>query len=176
MAKTPAKGKKAPAAKKAPGKAPRAPKSAKAPASASDEEATGDKEDEDDDDDFDTDEAPPKVAAKPAAQSRKGPGKPGDPDAPPAVPARRLTPEAKAKVNEMVKKGMPLGEALKVAASWETFVAPVKEEQPKIAGRPFEGGPRPPRPRRTEDDEGPSNSPGFDEADEEPVSTIDADE
>jgi hypothetical protein len=173
MAKTPAKGKKAPAAKKAPGKAPRAPKSAKAPASASDEEATGDKEDEDDDDDFDSDEAPPKVAAKPAA---KKPGKPGDPDAPPAVPARRLTPEAKAKVNEMVKKGMPLGEALKVAASWETFVAPVKEEQPKIAGRPFEGGPRPPRPRRTEEDDGPSNSPGFDEADEEPVSTIDADE
>jgi hypothetical protein len=176
MAKTPAKGKKAPAAKKAPAKASRAPKNAKAPVSAADEDGAGDKEDEDDDD-FDSDEAPPKAAAKPAAHGSKKPGKAGDPDAPPAVPARRLTPEAKAKVNEMVKKGMPLGDALKAAASWETFVAPVKEEQPKIgAGRPFEGGPRPPRPRRTEDDDGPSNSPGFDEADEEPASTIDADE
>ncbi len=173
MAKTPAKGKKAPA-KKAPAKAARAPKSAKAAPVADDEERVADKGDDDEDDDFDTDEAPPKVAAKPAA--KKPAGKGTDPDAPPAVPARRLTPEAKAKVNEMVKKGMPLGEALKVAASWETFVAPVKEEAPKVgAGRPFEGGPRPPRPRRTDDDDTASNSPGFDEAEEEPA-TVEADE
>ena len=48
------------------------------------------------------------------------------------VPARRLTPEAKARVNEMVKKGMSLGDALKAAAAWETFVAPVKDEPAKL--------------------------------------------
>ena len=40
-------------------------------------------------------------------------------DAPAVVPARRLTPEAKARVNEMVKKGMSLADALKAAAAWK---------------------------------------------------------
>jgi hypothetical protein len=68
------------------------------------------------------------------------------------VPARRLTPEAKAAVNAMVAQGVPLGEALKRAASWETFVAPVKEEPAKLVGA------RDPAPRtgagfREEDDD-----------------------
>jgi hypothetical protein len=69
------------------------------------------------------------------------------------VPARRLTPEAKAAVNAMVAQGVPLGEALKRAASWETFVAPVKEEPAKLVGA------REPGTRgsgfRGEEDEGP---------------------
>jgi hypothetical protein len=93
------------------------------------------------------------------------------------VPARRLTPEAKAKINELVAKGMPLGDALRAAASWETFVAPVREEPAKLVqGRSFDGsggagrpaGPRPDKSERAEraerddddgDDEEP-NSPG----------------
>ena len=56
------------------------------------------------------------------------------------VPARRLTPEAKARVNEMVKKGMSLGDALKAAAAWETFVAPVKDEPAKLVQGRMGGG------------------------------------
>jgi hypothetical protein len=79
------------------------------------------------------------VAKKPAASARRGYNM-GE-EAPAVVPARRLTPEAKARVNEMVKKGMSLSDALKVAASWETFVAPVKDEPAKLVqGRTAGGG------------------------------------
>jgi hypothetical protein len=67
----------------------------------------------------------PTPAAKPKTISTSD-------DPPAVVPARRLTPEAKARVNEMVKKGMSLGDALKAAAAWETFVAPVKDEPAKL--------------------------------------------
>jgi hypothetical protein len=81
------------------------------------------------------------VAKKPAAKPRAGAN---DVEPPPVVPARRLTPEAKAQVNAMVQKGVPLAEALKMAASWETFVAPVKEEPAKLVqGKTGDGGPRP---------------------------------
>lgn len=162
--KTPAKGKKAPA--KDGGKKPqaRAMKAAPKPAARDDDEADGEGGDEDDDDD---DAPPAKTAApakKPAAKVKSGTDLP---EAPPVVPARRLTPEAKAKVNEMVAKGMPLGDALKIAASWETFVAPVKEEPAKLVqGKSFEGGggrPQVRRPHEKEDDAGP------DSEDEEPV-------
>ena len=52
-----------------------------------------------------------------------------------------LTPEAKAKINELVAKGMPLQDALRAAAAWETFVAPVREEPAKLVqGRSVDGG------------------------------------
>src|SRR5262249_4229825 len=109
--------------------------------------------DEDDDDDDELEAAPKPAAKKPTgAKPTAGGAAGGDPPA--VVPARRLTPEAKAKVNEMVKKGMPLGDALKAAASWETFVAPVKDEPAKLVqGKSFDGG-RPRRPRN--EDEEPS--------------------
>jgi hypothetical protein len=159
-AKTPSKGKKAAAPKAAKKTAPA--KVAKKPAVLDDEEAaTGadDEGDDEDDDDFDDDldgdeEEAPRAAAKPAAAAAVPAKKPAAPapaaktrtgqlseDAPAVVPARRLTPEAKAKVNEMVRKGMSLGDALKVAASWETFVAPVKDEPAKLVqGRMSSGG------------------------------------
>jgi len=118
-----------------------------------DEDDGDDDEDDDDDDDEDAPRAKGKAAAakgKPAAAPAKKPAAPaakpaggaatGEPSA--VVPARRLTPEAKARVNEMVKKGVPLGEALKAAASWETFVAPVRDEPAKLVGKSFEGGSR----------------------------------
>lgn len=153
--KTPAKGKK-PAAKDGAKKA-RAKAVKPAPAEPEVDEAEDGDEDEDDDEE---------VAAAPAKPAPKKPAQKGDAaDAPPVVPARRLTPEAKAKVNEMVAKGMPLGEALKAAAAWETFVAPVKDEPAKLVqGKSFEGGPRPQRPRKSEDDDA---GPSFD--DEEPA-------
>jgi chromodomain-helicase-DNA-binding protein 1 len=117
-----------------------------------DDEDEGDDDDEDDDDE-DAPRAKGKAAAakgKPAAAAAKKPAAPaakpaggtttGEPSA--VVPARRLTPEAKARVNEMVKKGVPLGEALKAAAAWETFVAPVRDEPAKLVGKSFEGGSR----------------------------------
>ena len=169
-AKTPSKPKKAaapkaPAAKKAAGK-PKKPAVAEdeddavAPALAEGDEDLGD--DDDDDDDFDDlededdedeeGERKPaaKAAAKPAAAAAKKPAAPApaakpksttSDDAPAVVPARRLTPEAKARVNEMVRKGMSLGDALKAAAAWETFVAPVKDEPAKLVqGRMSSGG------------------------------------
>ena len=146
-AKTPSKGKKA-ATPKAPKKA-AAGKAAKKPAvldeeapEASFDEADEDDEDEDDDLDLEGDEEEAPRAAKPAAAAAAPAKKPAAPparskqqqgeDAPAVVPARRLTPEAKARVNEMVKKGMSLGDALKAAAAWETFVAPVKDEPAKL--------------------------------------------
>jgi hypothetical protein len=155
-AKTPSKGKKA-AAPKAPKKPAAAGKAAKKPAVAEDEAPIGDEPDEDEDDDFDDDldgedEEAPRAAAKPAAPVAKKPaapakrGQPAGDDAPAVVPARRLTPEAKARVNEMVKKGMSLGDALKAAAAWETFVAPVKDEPAKLVqGRMGGGGSTEPR-------------------------------
>ena len=142
-AKTPSKGKKAPA--------PKAPKKTVAKAkkpSVVEEESPVEERDEDDDEDLDLDgdedEAP--RAAKPVAPVKKPtparakPNSAGD-DAPAVVPARRLTPEAKARVNEMVRKGMSLGDALKAAAAWETFVAPVKDEPAKLVqGRMSSGG------------------------------------
>ena len=85
-------------------------------------------EDEDEDEDL----APRRPAGKPAAEPA------------PMVQARRLTPEAKAAINQMVAKGVPLGEAMRRAASWETFVAPAREDQAKVApgGGRFEGGGR----------------------------------
>jgi hypothetical protein len=147
-AKTPSKGKKA-AAPKAPKKV-AAGKAAKKPSVAEDEAPAADEPDEDDDDfdlDSDDDEAP-RAAAKPAAPVVKKPaaapaakkGQLGGEDAPAVVPARRLTPEAKARVNEMVKKGMSLGDALKAAAAWETFVAPVKDEPAKLVQGRMSGG------------------------------------
>src|SRR3954468_23403662 len=145
--KTPAKGKKASTPKE---KAPkRAPKAVKA-ATDDDEAPEGGGDEDEDDDDLDLATPAKPVAKKPAAAAAN-PRTSGEPAA--VVPARRLTPEAKAKVNEMVAKGMPLGEALKVAASWETFVAPVKDEPAKLVqGKSFDGQPRP-RPAAKEDDE-----------------------
>ncbi|MDB4967367.1 MAG: hypothetical protein JWN44_3056 [Myxococcales bacterium] len=157
-AKTPSKGKKA-AAPKAPKKTV-PPKVAKKPPVEDDEVAAADEGDDDDDDlddDLDDDEEEsPRPAAKPAAATAAAPvKKPAAPapaaakprfgqlseDAPAVVPARRLTPEAKARVNEMVRKGMSLGDALKAAAAWETFVAPVKDEPAKLVqGRTGGGG------------------------------------
>jgi hypothetical protein len=186
MATKTAKGKKGKA--KEPAKAPKAAKKGKAAAPADDEEVSeiaaeggaDDGELDGDDADFDDDEeekpAPKAAAAAAKPAPKKGaPQKQAEGETVAQVPARRLTPEAKAKVNEMVKKGMSLGDALKAAASWETFVAPVKEEAPRIgAGRPFEGGPRPPRPRREEsDEEGGSSSGGDDETEESIGATSD---
>jgi hypothetical protein len=148
-AKTPIKGKKA-ATPKAPKKA-AAGKAAKKPAAAEDETHEGHESDEDeDDDDFDLegdDEEAPRAAkpAAPAAPAKKPAAAPSrklqqGEDAPAVVPARRLTPEAKARVNEMVKKGMSLGDALKAAAAWETFVAPVKDEPAKLVQGRMGGG------------------------------------
>ncbi len=149
-AKTPSKGKKA-AAPKAPKKPAAAGKAAKKPPIVEEEAPEGAEpdEDEDDDEDFDLDadeeEAP--RAAKPAAPVAKKPAaapsarkQASGEDAPAVVPARRLTPEAKARVNEMVKKGMSLGDALKAAAAWETFVAPVKDEPAKLVQGRMSGG------------------------------------
>lgn len=109
-----------------------------------DEDDDEDDEDEDDEDDDEGEDKPAKKAAKSATPAKPAAKKPAAPapaakaksltsdDAPAVVPARRLTPEAKARVNEMVKKGMSLTDALKQAASWETFVAPVKDEPAKL--------------------------------------------
>lgn len=143
--KTSSKGKKAGGAK-APKKG-AAPKAAKKAAPVVEEEAPAAAEAEDDDLDDEGDDEAPRVVAKPAppvkkptaSAARRG-AQLGE-DAPAVVPARRLTPEAKARVNEMVKKGMSLSDALKVAASWETFVAPVKDEPAKLVqGRAAGGG------------------------------------
>ena len=175
-AKTPSKGKKA-TAPKAPKKAAAAGKAAKKPSVVEDETPEGEESDEDDDDfdmESDEDEAPraakpaapvaKKPAAAPAAKKGAGTGE----DAPAVVPARRLTPEAKARVNEMVKKGMSPGDALKAAAAWETFVAPVKDEPAKLVqGRMgnSSGGSTEPRSNFGGETE-PEDLP---EADEEPV-------
>jgi len=156
--KTPSKGKKVSAPKDGAvkPKAARAPKVAKPPEEAEGEDLDGDEDEDDEDEDRPAAKSAAPAAKKPApaAAKPKTPGTDG-PEPPAVVPARRLTPEAKAKVNEMVQKGMPLGEALKIAASWETFVAPVKDEPAKLVqGRSFDGTPRPPRQPR-EEDEGP---------------------
>jgi hypothetical protein len=134
--KTPQKGKKTAAKEPAPRKT-----RAKAPAVEAAPKAEPAKDrDEDDEDDEELKAAEP-APKKPAARPRAG--APTD-EPPPVVPARRLTPEAKARVNEMVKKGVSLTDALRAAASWETFVAPVKEEPAKLVqGRSFEGGGKP---------------------------------
>jgi hypothetical protein len=164
--KTPAKGKK-PAAPKEKGTK-RAPKATAKPAAVEDEESSEGDEDEDDDLDL----APAKPAAKKPAPAPAAKATSGDPPA--VVPARRLTPEAKAKVNEMVAKGMPLGDALKAAAAWETFVAPVKDEPAKLVqGKSFEGHPRPRRPAGDRDDDG---AVGGIDADEEPMGSAEAED
>jgi len=156
--KTPSKGKKAPEKGKA--SAPKKARAGKAPpAEAKEPEAAEPESGDEDEDDEDLDlEEQPKAAApakKPAAKSG-GKGAATGEDAPQVVPARRLTPEAKAKINELVSKGMPLGDALRAAAAWETFVAPVREEPAKLVqGRSFEGGGRPPaRPKSADDGDG----------------------
>ncbi len=106
--------------------------------------------------------APPAVAAPEKKPSRSRYHAVEDP--PPVVPARRLTPEAKARVNAMVAKGVSLQEALRAAASWETFVAPVKEEPAKLVqGKPGEA-PRPAAPRVALDDDAAEDKEGLDEA------------
>ncbi len=144
-AKTPSKGKKA-AAPKAPKKAAKAKKPLVV-----EEEAAPAEEPEEDEEDFDgEEEEAPRAAAKPVPKKptpspapRPRGAQQGE-DAPAVVPARRLTPEAKARVNEMVRKGMSLGDALKAAAAWETFVAPVRDEPAKLVqGRMGGGGERP---------------------------------
>ncbi len=49
------------------------------------------------------------------------------------IPARRLTPEAKEKLNAMLQKGISLQEALQAVARWEPFVAPPREPPPPAA-------------------------------------------
>jgi hypothetical protein len=162
--KTPSKGKKSASKESAPHEKKKSPPKAKAARASAPAPAAEDADDGSGEHDLDDDEPAP--AAKPAAAPAKKPAaaarsRGGEVDPPPVVPARRLTPEAKARVNEMVAKGVPLGEALRAAASWETFVAPVKEEPAKLVqGKSFDG----PRsgPKAPADDD--------DEADEEPAS------
>jgi hypothetical protein len=92
----------------------------------------GEGEGEGDEDEDDEEEFLPKKSGKPAAEPTA------------VVPARRLTPEAKAAINAMVAKGVPLDEALRRAGSWETFVAPVKDETQKAFPGKEGGGPRSP--------------------------------
>ena len=148
MAKTPSKGKKpakegaAPRAKKE-----KAPKAAAKPAAAAADEDAPEGGGGDEDDDEGEDEELVRAAKKPIQPAKPKPATEGG-ETPAVVPARRLTPEAKAKVNEMVAKGMSLSDALKAAASWETFVAPVKDEPAKLVqGKSFEGGGHRGRPR-----------------------------
>jgi hypothetical protein len=184
--KTPSKGKKAAGGEKVKS-APKKARAQKPAAIEAKEPELSEPTDVDDEDDEDLDDEegeaaaakPPAAAAatatvaakKPAAKPASRGGQPGE-EAPQVVPARRLTPEAKAKINDLVAKGMPLGEALRAAAAWETFVAPVREEPAKLVqGRSFDGGggrpagPRPDKSERAEreeddgDDEEP-NSPG----------------
>lgn len=171
-AKTPAKAS-APAAVKAESKdeakKKRGPKATAKPGAARDEdegEGEGD-DDEDDDEEF----VPKKAAgAKPAVETTA------------VVPARRLTPEAKAQINAMVQKGVPLDEALRRAASWETFVAPVKDEtKAAFPGKdgagprsPF-GGRRPSGPRDKGDKNDAPNG-GFNFEDEDPGVSLGDDE
>ena len=135
-----------------------------------DGDGDGDGEEEDDDED----EFVPKKSAekKPTAEPTA------------VVPARRLTPEAKAAINAMVQKGVPLDEALRRAASWETFVAPVKDESQKGAfpGKdgggqrsPF-GGRRPMGPRDKSDKNEPGGGGQFNFEDEDPGVSITDDE
>jgi len=105
----------------------RGPKATAKPGGARDEaEGEGEGDEEDDEEEF----VPKKT------------GKHAEPTA--VDPARGLTPEAKAQINAMVAKGVPLDEALRRAASWETFVAPVKDETQKAFPGKEGGGPRSP--------------------------------
>jgi len=127
----PAPAKEAKAGAKDDAKKKRGPKTVAKPGAARDEgEGEGDgEEEEDDEEEF----VPKKAAGKPATEPTA------------VVPARRLTPEAKAQINAMVQKGVPLDEALRRAASWETFIAPVKDETQKaFPGKDGAGGPRSP--------------------------------
>jgi hypothetical protein len=167
--KPPPKAKK-PAAPKKPGR----PAKAKA-AKPEEAEARAEGEGGDDDEEDEDEEMMKAAAKKPLKPSSPKSQQPGE-EAPAVVPARRLTPEAKAKVNQMVAKGMPLGEALKIAASWETFVAPVKDEPAKLVqGRSFEGGrPRPQRKAEGDEDEHPE--PNNLDDDEAPPTVTEAEE
>lgn len=163
--KTPVKGKKATASKES---APRKSRGKGSPATEASRptlpepkpkprprDDDGEEEEEDDDDEAPKSASPP--VKKEAAPKARAAGVGEDP--PQVVPARRLTPEAKARVNEMVKKGVSLQEALRAAASWETFVAPVKEEPAKLVqGRSFEGGRPVVRDEEPEEDEAESHA------------------
>lgn len=167
----PAKAAKGEAGEAAEEKKKRGPKAVAKPGAARDEdEGDGDgDDDEEDEEEF----VPKKTGAKPA-----------EPTA--VVPARRLTPEAKAQINAMVAKGVPLDEALRRAASWETFVAPVKDETQKaFPGKdgpgprsPF-GGRRPSGPRGERDKSEPrepGGGGGFGFEDEDPGPSLGDDE
>ena len=147
----------------------RGPKATPKPGAARGEaDGDGDGEDEDDDED---EFVPKKSEKKPTVEPTA------------VVPARRLTPEAKAAINAMVQKGVPLDEALRRAASWETFVAPVKDESQKGAfpGKdggqrsPF-GGRRPMGPRDKSDKNEPGGGGQFNFEDEDPGVSITDDE
>jgi hypothetical protein len=92
------------------------------------------------------------------------------------VQARRLTPEAKQRINDMVAKGVPLGEAMRRAASWETFIAPAREDQTKAApgGNRFESGGRSVSVGGGEDDEF-SGGGSFEVDDDAPATATDDD-
>lgn len=107
----------------------RGPKAAAKPGAAREE---GDSEGEGEEDEDDEEEFVPKKTGKPVVEQTA------------VVPARRLTPEAKAQINAMVQKGVPLDEALRRAASWETFIAPVKDETQKAFPGKDGAGPRSP--------------------------------
>lgn len=145
----------------------RGPKATAKPGAARDEgdgDGDGD-EDEDDEEEF----IPKKASGKPAAEPTA------------VVPARRLTPEAKAAINAMVQKGVPLDEALRRAGSWETFVAPVKDETQKGAFPGKDGGgPRSPfggrRPSGPRGDKSEPPGGGFNFEDEDPGPSLGDDE
>jgi hypothetical protein len=126
-----------------------------APVKAAEPEETSELDGEDGDEDEEEEVAKPApVAAKPKpAPAKRASSAQADPEAPVVVPARRLTPEARAAVNAMVAKGVSLQEALRATAKWETYVAPVREPVPggPAGGRP-EGGPLPRMPRDEEEE------------------------
>ena len=169
------------AAPAAPGKPGRPPKKAEPPP----RKAAHDDDDGDDGDDSmeasprsrDREEdAVPPPQPRPVAPPGKKPLRPGQgEDAPAVVPARRLTAEAKAAVNEMVKKGVPLGEALARAASWETFVAPPVDPNAPKPGAPGvrpEGAPKP-RAAEPDDEDEDEEEAEEKEASEEPEAAAD---
>ena len=143
-----------------------APKKSKRKASDEEEEPTAATEGEgDEDEEEDEDLGPRRPAGKPVVEPA------------PMVQARRLTPEAKAAINQMVQKGVPLGEAMRRAASWETFIAPAREDQTKAApgGTRFESGGRSASVGGGEDDEFGGGGGSFEVDDDAPATASDDD-
>ena len=141
-----------------------APKKGKRKAADEEEEASTGAEGEGEEEEEDEDLAPRAKAGKPVVEPA------------PMVQARRLTPEAKQRINDMVAKGVPLGEAMLRAASWETFIAPAREDQTKAApgGTRFESGGRSVSVGGGEDDEF-SGGGSFEVDDDAPATATDDD-